>query len=76
MAGTAFGQSNLPLCRGDPSYWTNCFGEKTLNAQGVNNTLYRGEFKNGKFEGYVKYTKSVVHLSNPEILKKIGYRGD
>ena len=47
MAGTAFGQSNLPACQGsDASKWSNCFGSWTQSGH-----KYVGEWKDGKFSG-------------------------
>ena len=45
MAGTAYGQNNLPACQGnDVSKWSNCIGEKTINSR----HQYKGEFLNGR----------------------------
>ena len=47
LAGTAYGQSNLPACQGsDVSKWSNCFG--TVNFP---NDRYIGEWINGKANG-------------------------
>ena len=45
MAGTAFGQSNLPACTGsDASKWSNCFGSETYSS----GDKYVGEYEDGK----------------------------
>ena len=45
MAGTAYGQSNLPACQGsDTSNFSNCFGENAKNDR----HQYKGEFLNGR----------------------------
>ena len=45
LAGTAYGQNNLPACQGnDASKWSNCIGEKTINSR----HQYKGEFLNGR----------------------------
>ncbi len=47
LSGTAFGQSNLPACQGsDVTRWSNCFGTATFK-----NSVYVGEFKDGKSHG-------------------------
>ena len=47
MAGSAYGQSNLPPCRGsDVSRWSNCTGLQTTK-----DFIYKGEFLNGKMHG-------------------------
>ena len=34
LGGTAYGQSNLPVCQGNnASKWSNCIGEETINGQ-------------------------------------------
>jgi hypothetical protein len=49
LAGTAFGQSNLPACQGsDASKWSNCFGSWTAS----NGNKYVGAWKDGKPNGY------------------------
>ena len=52
MAGTAYGQSNLPDCKynnNNNSDWNNCFGRwQELHIKGHN---YVGEFKNGFYNG-------------------------
>jgi len=48
LAGTAYGQSQLPACQGSNfSQWHNCFGN-LIDASG---DKYLGEFKNGTFNG-------------------------
>ena len=48
MAGTAYGQSNLPACQGSEySKWSNCFGSVTSSK----GNKYVGEFKDGKPNG-------------------------
>lgn len=48
LSGTAFGQSNLPVCtESDTSSWDNCFGSQ-ITAKG---NKYIGEWKAGKREG-------------------------
>ena len=48
LAGTAFGQSNLPACQGsDTTRWSNCLGSWTPS----NGSKYVGEFKDGKPNG-------------------------
>ena len=55
LAGTAYGQSNLPACQGtDASRWSNCFGSWTS----TNGNKYVGEWKDGKQNGYVTATYS------------------
>jgi hypothetical protein len=45
LAGTAYGQSNLPACQGnDISMWSNCTGEKNIKGR----HQYKGEFLNGQ----------------------------
>ena len=52
LAGTAYGQSNLPACQGSNfSQWHNCFGN-LIDASG---DKYLGEFKNGTFNGQGTY---------------------
>ena len=52
LAGTAFGQSNLPACQGsDASRWSNCFGSWTAS----NGDKYVGEFKDDKYNGQGTY---------------------
>ena len=49
LAGTAYGQSNLPACQGnDVSKWSNCTGEETINGR----HQYKGEFLNGQRHGF------------------------
>jgi hypothetical protein len=53
LAGTAFGQSSLPACKGsDSTKWSNCFGSWTTS----NSDKYVGEFKEGKIHGQGTYT--------------------
>ena len=48
LAGTAFGQSNLPACKGsDASKWNSCFGSWTF----PNGDKYVGEYRDGKSNG-------------------------
>ena len=48
LAGTAYGQSNLPACQGsDTTKWSNCFGSWTAS----NGNKYVGEYKDGKRNG-------------------------
>jgi hypothetical protein len=48
LAGTAYGQSNLPACQGsDNSNWSNCFGAVNFSS----GSKYVGEFKEGKLHG-------------------------
>jgi hypothetical protein len=76
MAGTAFGQSNLPACRGDPNYWTNCYGVSNVSPNSsLNGTSYKGEFKNGKFDGYGSY-QSRGRAWRPYIFRSLDYSGD
>ena len=52
LAGTAYGQSNLPACQGsDASKWSKCFGNWTPS----NGDMYVGEFKDGKSHGQGTY---------------------
>ena len=45
LAGTAYGQNNLPACQGnDVSKWSNCTGKETINDR----HQYKGEFLNGR----------------------------
>ena len=53
MAGTAFGQSNLPACQGSSVLWGNCFGTYTFAISGA---TYVGEFKDGKYRGQGTFT--------------------
>ena len=58
LSGTAFGQSNLPACRGrDVSRWSNCTGEETLSGH----SQYKGEFLNGKRHGF-----GVMNVLHPD----------
>jgi hypothetical protein len=62
LAGTAYGQSNLPACQGsDASKWSHCFGNWTTS----NGYKYVGEWKDGKPNGYgtATYFKSNGDLS-------------
>ena len=53
LAGTAFGQSNLPACQGsDTNRWSNCFGSWTFS----NGDKYVGEHKDSKKHGQGTYT--------------------
>jgi hypothetical protein len=48
LAGSVFGQSNLPACKGsDTTKWSNCIGTKTFE----NGTKYVGQWKAGKSNG-------------------------
>ena len=48
LAGTAYGQSNLPACQGsDATRWSNCFGIWTHS----DGDKYVGEWKDGKQSG-------------------------
>ena len=45
MAGTAYGQSNLPSCQGgDGSTWSYCFGTYTVTQAPYKGDVYVGEF--------------------------------
>jgi hypothetical protein len=47
LAGTAYGQSNLPACLGsDTTQWSNCFGTQVFPR-----AKYEGEWKDGKVHG-------------------------
>jgi hypothetical protein len=49
LAGTAYGQSNLPACQGnDVSKWSNCIGQETINDR----HQYKDEFLNGQRHGF------------------------
>ena len=49
LAGTAYGQSNLPACQGsDISKWSNCNGEENINGR----HQYKGEFLYGQWYGF------------------------
>ena len=49
LAGTAYGQNNLPAFQGnDVSKWSNCIGEETINGS----HQYKGEFLNGQRHGF------------------------
>ena len=53
MMGSAYAQSNLPVCQGsDDSRWTNCYGSLTF-LYGQN---YIGEFRGGQANGKGTYT--------------------
>jgi len=53
LSGAAFGQSNLPACRGtDVARWSNCIGSWT----DTNGDKYFGEWKKGKQNGYFTVT--------------------
>ena len=53
LAGTAYGQNNLPACQGsDVRKWSNCFGSWTAS----NGDKYVGEYKDGKRHGQGTYT--------------------
>lgn len=76
LAGTAYGQSNLPACQGDPYYWTNCYGVSNISPNSSPyGTSYEGEFKNGKFDGYGSY-QSRGRAWIPYILRSINYSGN
>ena len=53
LAGTAYGQSNLPACEGgDISTWSNCVGNRVFS----NGDKSVGEYKDGKLNGQaIKY---------------------
>jgi hypothetical protein len=52
LAGTAYGQSNLPACQGsDSASWTNCVRTWTAS----NGDKYVGEWKDGKRSGQGTY---------------------
>ncbi len=67
LAGTAFGQSKLPACKGsDTTKWSNCIGTATFN-----NSVYVGEWKGGKSHGqgtetYSDGTKYVGEFKNDQ----------
>lgn len=51
LAGSAYGQSNLPACQGDDrTQWHNCFGTTFFG-----NEKYVGQFKKGKPDGQGTY---------------------
>ena len=53
LAGTVYGQSQLPTCRGsDTSKWSNCVG----TVPDTNGDKYVGEFKDGEASGHGTYT--------------------
>ena len=48
LAGTVYGQNNLPAWQGnDVSKWSKCIGEETINDR----HQYKGEFFNGRRHG-------------------------
>jgi Caspase domain len=47
MVGSVYAQNNLPICTGDISKWSNCFGSSRL----ANGNFYMGEFKDGNANG-------------------------
>ena len=52
LAGAAYGQSNLPACKGsDVARWSNCVGSWTAS----NGDKYVGEWKDGTFNGQGTY---------------------
>jgi hypothetical protein len=52
LAGTVYGQSQLPACQGsDSSKWLSCFGSRTYP-----DSKYVGEFKDGAKNGQGTYT--------------------
>ena len=53
LAGTAYGQSNLPVCRGWPSKWDLCNGKYKFAPDCYE---YVGAFKDGKKHGQGKCT--------------------
>ena len=54
LAAAAFGQSNLPACKGsDTTKWSNCIGTATFK-----NSVYVGEWKGGKSHGQGTETRS------------------
>ena len=53
MMGSAYAQSNLPVCQGsDASRWTNCYGSLTF----FNGQKYIGEYRDGQANGQGTYT--------------------
>jgi len=55
MAGTAYGQSNLPACQGsDSSKWSNCLGIQNY----PNGNKYIGAFKDGNRSGQGTFTNT------------------
>ena len=58
LAGTAYGQSNLPACQGnDAIKWSNCIGEETINDR----HQYKGEFLNVQM-----HELGVLDVLNPD----------
>ena len=56
MMGSAYAQSNLPVCQGsDDSRWTNCYGSLTF----LYGQKYIGEFRGGQANGQGTYTLSL-----------------
>ena len=52
LAFTAYGQSNLPPCRGsDATKWSNCFGTYNI----VKGSMYVGEWLDGNYNGQGTY---------------------
>ena len=53
-ASGVWAQSKLPPCRGEfaKSKWTNCYGSNMTNS----GAIYRGEWRDDKFEGQGTYT--------------------
>ena len=61
LAGTAYGQSNLPACQGsDTASWDNCFGIENFSG----GAKYVGEFKEGKRtgQGTITYVRGNKHM--------------
>ena len=58
LAGTAYGQNNLPACQGnDVSKWSNCIGQETINDR----HQYKGEFFKGR-----RYELGVLDVLDPD----------
>ena len=68
LAGTAYGQSNLPACQGnDVSKWSNCVGNRIFS----DGDKSVGEYKDGKLNG-----QAIKYLFNRSMAESGIYKDD
>ena len=68
LAGTAYGQSNLPACQGsDTTMWSNCVGNRIFS----NGDKSVGEYKDGKLNG-----RAIKYLFNGSMAESGIYKDD